>query len=143
LLVDSAIPHCCFCQQQHSSQNCQTFAEVESRREALRKAGRCYVCLGKGHVSRNCRSRIKCLSCKGRHHVAICSGKSSPKGTESISTASETTSVAPSSLNPKAPTYTPVSKALWTYSDKSILFRLHKQLHSILIVLLRRFEFDL
>ena len=65
LFVDTASPQCCFCRQGHSSQDCRTVVGVESRREALQKTGRCYICLGRGHVSRTCRSRIKCLSCKG------------------------------------------------------------------------------
>ena len=46
---------------------------VDSRSEALKKVGRCFICLRRGHISRTCQSRIKCLNCRGRHHVAICS----------------------------------------------------------------------
>ena len=72
LFVEAASPQCCFGQQSHSSQDCHTVAGVESRHQALRKSGRCFICLGRGHMARNCLSRIKCLSCKGTHHVAIC-----------------------------------------------------------------------
>ena len=40
-----------------------TITEVGARKDILRKAGRCYVCLRKNHVSKDCRL------CRGRHHV--------------------------------------------------------------------------
>lgn len=121
LLVDSTLPHCCFCQQQHQSQDCKTVTGLESRREALRRTGRCYVCLGRGHVSRNCRSRIKCLCCKGRHHVAICSNKPSRETEPTPSAANPTQG----NLNPEAPMYKPPTSTsnLWIYSGKSVLLQ--------------------
>ena len=71
LLVNTPL-QCCFCQQEHSSQDCKVVVGVEARREKLRRSGHCYICLARGHVSRNCRRRFKCLSCKGKHHIAIC-----------------------------------------------------------------------
>ena len=123
LFVEAASPQCCFCQQSHSSQDCHTVAGVESRRQALRKSGRCFICLGRGHMARNCRSRIKCLSCKGRHHVAICPSQSRSTTGESRSTAGESN---PSSgyLYAGAPPFNPPSsQALWTYSGKHVLLQ--------------------
>ena len=82
LLTDTQSPQCCFCQQNHPSQNCQAVTGINSRREVLRKTGRCYICLRKGHVSHSCHSRIECLNCRGRHHVAICSVAARPKTEE-------------------------------------------------------------
>ena len=86
-----------------------------------RHSGRGYICLGKGHVSRDCRSRIKCLSCKGQHHVAICPNKSNPRAEESnTSSGSETTTT----LNPEAAPYDPpTTRTLWTYSGKHVLLQ--------------------
>ena len=132
LFIDSAIPKCCFCQREHSSQDCLTVSGVESRREILRRNGRCYICLGRGHISRNCRSRIKCHNCKGRHHVALCSNKSKPDtgtskikdGSNQSSGASESVSENVGGLNPGATTYNPPStRTLWTYSDKHVLLQ--------------------
>eukprot|EP00731_Ephydatia_muelleri_P025526 Em0017g609a len=124
LLVDTPSPHCCFCQQQHPSQNCQTVTGVESRRESLQRTGRCFVCLGKGHISRNCRSRIKCLSCKGRHHVAVCSSKLGPRA-ESTANCSNAGSENSSGLNIKAPSFkSPATSSLWTYSEKTVLLQM-------------------
>lgn len=51
LFTDTRSLQCCFCQGEHPSQNCQAITGVDSRREVLRKTGRCYICLRKGHVS--------------------------------------------------------------------------------------------
>ena len=59
--------------------------DVDARREILRKAGRCYVCLRRYHISRDCRSSATCSKCHGRHHVTICSRRSSGAGTATTS----------------------------------------------------------
>lgn len=38
----------------------------------------CYVCLKKGHVTRDCATEYKCAKCGARHNVYLCSN---PKGT--------------------------------------------------------------
>ena len=54
------------------SVSCPKVTGVEARKEILRKSGRCFVCLRRNHISRNCRSSLKCNTCNGRHHVSIC-----------------------------------------------------------------------
>ena len=121
LFTDTPSPQCCFCQQGYSSQDCRAITGVESRREVLRKVGRCYSCLGRGHVSRNCHSRIMCIRCKGRHHVAICPNESKPKPRESHTGSSSDTTA---NLNPEATPYSPPSTStLWTYSGKHVLLQ--------------------
>ena len=121
LFVDTASPRCCFCQQSHLSQDCRTVTGIESRRETLRKTGRCYICLGRGHLTRNCHSRIKCLSCKGRHHVAICPSKLKAQADESTPSSTSETTVA---LDPEASPYNPQpTRTLWTYSGKHVLLQ--------------------
>ena len=100
LLADTTLPWCCFCQQEHPSQDCPTLVGIEARGEALLRTGRCYICLGRGHVSRTCRSKIRCISCRGRHHMAICPDKLGTRGLEPKSSSPPRTST---SLNPKAP----------------------------------------
>lgn len=41
-------------------------------KEVLRKLGRCYACLKKGHISCNCRSTESCNTCHGSHHNTVC-----------------------------------------------------------------------
>ena len=45
---------CCYCQQEHSPASCKDVIQVNARKQVLRKAGRCFTCLRKGHISRNC-----------------------------------------------------------------------------------------
>ena len=54
--------------------SCKSVKNPEARKQILLKAGRCFVCLKKGHVSRDCKSSLKCTNCRGRHHVTICNG---------------------------------------------------------------------
>ena len=46
--------------------------------QVLQKAGRCFVCLHHGHISRECHSQGRCPKCGGKHHGSICS-----RGTDS------------------------------------------------------------
>ena len=48
----SDYPSCSYCQQAHSSNSCQVISHPHARKQALQKAGRCFVCLRKGHISR-------------------------------------------------------------------------------------------
>ena len=72
LLSGTSNPHCSYCQQAHSSGTCTVVTEVDARKQILRSSGRCFICLRKGHISRDCRSRSKCPKCGGRHHFSIC-----------------------------------------------------------------------
>lgn len=93
------VPTCCYCQQLHSSNNCKSVTNVGERKEILKRAGRCYTCLRKGHVSHSCRSAAKCHKCKGRHHSSICTMKpsenSTPKDPVSLSTTAHQKPVQP------------------------------------------------
>ena len=64
--------NCVYCGQGHLSASCTTISDVPTRKEALRKTGKCYVCLKKYHLSKDCRSHIRCQKCRGRHHITIC-----------------------------------------------------------------------
>ena len=51
-----------------------------ARKDLLIKQGRCFVCLRKDHLSRNCPSKNQCYKCKGRHHISICPSDGSNEG---------------------------------------------------------------
>ena len=61
-----------FLQGCHQSAKCHIVSKPQTRKEILRKQGRCFVCFKKGHLSRACSSMIRCSLCKLRHHMAIC-----------------------------------------------------------------------
>ena len=71
-------PTCTYCKQPHASNKCKTVSDVQAKKEILRKNGRCYVCLKKCHLSRDCPSQNKCFKCNGRHHISICTNHSPP-----------------------------------------------------------------
>ena len=65
-------PTCTYCKGKHPSKDCKTVIDVLARKDLLKKYGRCFVCLWKDHISRNCPSKSKCHRCNGKHHESIC-----------------------------------------------------------------------
>ncbi len=63
---------CCYCQQPHYPTDCKSVTDVAACRQILKTNGRCFNCLRKNHLGRNCRSPIKCRTCKRKHHTSIC-----------------------------------------------------------------------
>ena len=64
---------CVFCNKDHFSDECKTMADVGSRRIAASKGGRCFKCLRKGHMARDCQRTKACFHCgKEGHHSALC-----------------------------------------------------------------------
>ena len=47
---------CVHCDQQHPTTSCGTVTDIEQRKQILRKASRCFNCLRKHHLNRDCRS---------------------------------------------------------------------------------------
>ena len=84
---NSGSVRCAFCEQGHASSACTVIVDNSARKKALRRAGRCYVCLRKGHVSRYCRSTGNCSKCHGRHHTTICPRDSEGASNSSIASA--------------------------------------------------------
>ena len=72
-----ATPTCYYCQQSHLSHTCTKIVSIDERKRILRNAGRCFLCLRRGHILRQCSSKSKCPSCSGRHHGSICGGQQS------------------------------------------------------------------
>ena len=72
LLTGDSTINCCFCGQSHTSEVCAKVTDVGHRKQILIKAGRCFLCLWKHHLSKNCRSSMRCSNCQGRHHITIC-----------------------------------------------------------------------
>ena len=51
---------CCYCNQLHSPNKCDVVTQVESRKQLLCRTGRCFSCLRRGHMSRECQSNRRC-----------------------------------------------------------------------------------
>ena len=90
---------CTYWGQNHPSALCSTVIDVNLRKEILCKAGRCYICLRKNHLSRECTSNFSCTKCQGKHHVSICSRNMSVQGIPTPLRSTRTASVDPSSVH--------------------------------------------
>ena len=126
----NAKPACCYCQQSHYSSSCKEVVLPERRKAILRSAGRCFVCLKRGHVGRTCRSSARCSICHGRHHVSICKGRTA--STTNSRTDDQCLDKQPlpppanseSSMNLAAPPFNPSkSLTLWTCANQTILLQ--------------------
>ena len=128
-----APPTCCYCQQSHFSHACTNVESIDERKRILRSAGRCFMCLRRGHLARQCNSKSRCYSCGGRHHGSICSGQKAassdtrPKETRrnlptmiNLSTGMNPTAVPFKSSTSIEP---PTSTALWTGGSQAILLQ--------------------
>ena len=62
LLTGQSPASCCYCGGTHQSQQCESVSSTEQRKQLLRQTGRCFVCLKRGHLRRDCRSSSRCRS---------------------------------------------------------------------------------
>jgi hypothetical protein len=90
---------CIYCRQLHSSLDCTTILDVEARKKSLLSSGRCFNCLRRNHLARECTSASRCKQCRGKHHTSICERGPRPKENPSL--------VGPTNLNPGATVFTP------------------------------------
>ena len=139
-------PTCTYCRQSHLSHSCGIVPQLQARRQVLLKAGRCFICLRRGHISRECRSSMRCSKCRGRHHISICpssfTDSSVHTGTGAFNDTNHSQGSVPdastsrppggspaaqrSGLNAGAPTFqaqAPRSTSLWVNSDRAILLQ--------------------
>lgn len=63
---------CIFCGKEHQPETCMKISQPTARSSFLMKQGRCFNCLKKHHLSRECRSKDRCQHCRGKHHTAVC-----------------------------------------------------------------------
>ena len=63
---------CAFCLGEHRHEDCKRVNSAEKRKELLKKYSRCFNCLKKGHLARNCTVKVKCNACSRDHHTALC-----------------------------------------------------------------------
>ena len=79
---------CAFCLGGHRHEDCSRVDNKDKRKELLRKYSRCFNCLRKGHLARNCSVKVVCSVCKGEHHTSLCDqgkvSESKPKGQEAV-----------------------------------------------------------
>ena len=54
---------CTFCKQSHPNASCGTVTDIGARRNLLKLEGRCFVCLRRNHLARNCSPSKVCRIC--------------------------------------------------------------------------------
>ena len=72
LVTETRNVDCTYCRQVHSSVNCKIVSDIRARKNLLRWQGRCFICLHRNHLAKNCTSTSQRLNCLKRHHVSIC-----------------------------------------------------------------------
>ena len=72
LFATGSKPTCTYCRKDHASNACKNVTSIAARKEILKRAGHCFVCLKRNHISKNCSSRMKCLKCGRQNHISIC-----------------------------------------------------------------------
>ncbi|XP_044183283.1 uncharacterized protein LOC122963962 [Acropora millepora] len=75
---------CTFCKQSHPSASCGTVTDIGARRNLLKQQGRCFICLRRNHLARNCSLNKACRICSGNHHMSICENANRGNGTSEI-----------------------------------------------------------
>ncbi|CAB4038851.1 PREDICTED: uncharacterized protein LOC100197852, partial [Paramuricea clavata] len=69
---------CIYCNEGgHLPSRCSKVSNHHSRKDILRKKGRCFICLDSRHIAKNCTATYVCKRCnKGKHHISICEAAS-------------------------------------------------------------------
>ena len=64
---------CHVCKQNHNLNSCKQFCkmDINERKKFVTDKGLCYGCLGNGHVSKNCKRRKTCETCKKSHPTSL------------------------------------------------------------------------
>ena len=66
---------CAFCLGKHAHEDCRKVSNLDERKRIIRKFGRCFICLQKGHRAAECRKTYKCKNCRESHHTSICNNE--------------------------------------------------------------------
>ena len=64
---------CVYCKKPHSSNECTTIKDSAKRWAIVKEHKLCFNCLGH-HKSSACQSKFRCRTCKGKHHIRLCTG---------------------------------------------------------------------
>ncbi|KAJ8957208.1 hypothetical protein NQ318_007770 [Aromia moschata] len=80
-LVNVDVAKCIFCTGVHESDKCFKAQNMtlDERKGVVLEKGVCFKCLKAGHVSKRCRSRLKCIVCGYSHVPLMCLGLAEKK----------------------------------------------------------------
>ncbi len=68
---------CTLCNGTHELDSCKKFLEMDmkARKEFAKTKGLCFDCLGRGHLSKECKKRKKCVTCGKGHPTSTLTGQ--------------------------------------------------------------------
>ncbi|KAJ8349111.1 hypothetical protein SKAU_G00277000 [Synaphobranchus kaupii] len=74
---------CCHCEGKHAIVDCFKFRSEphENKFECLKRNGHCFGCLKKGHMSKECKRRLDCQICQGKHPTLLHINRDVKQGT--------------------------------------------------------------
>ncbi|XP_064469887.1 uncharacterized protein LOC135384620 [Ornithodoros turicata] len=75
VLYSASVPKCgcLFCSDTaHTTDNCAGPLPLDRRKKRLADDRRCFRCTKRGHNAKECRGKMRCPKCGGRHAVAMC-----------------------------------------------------------------------
>ena len=64
-----------FCLGKHPREDCRKVSNLDERNRIIRKFGRYFICLQKGHRAAECRKNHNCKNCRESHHTSICNNE--------------------------------------------------------------------
>jgi hypothetical protein len=125
LLTGQGPETCVYCRREHASECCRSVNQVEARKQILRSSGRCFWCLKRGHLGRNCQLGLKCTKCNGSHHISHCYQRKTGNQVVTGGTHEPVKATGNSSLNPQALSFedTHAYTTLYSESSKEVLIQ--------------------
>ncbi|XP_064475618.1 uncharacterized protein LOC135389507 [Ornithodoros turicata] len=114
---------CFFCGSlSHPSTHCDSAMSLERKKEKLKVARTCFRCTFAGHVSRECRRKVRCTRCQGRHVTTMCDPSWKPSKTQgTIDEATSAVCSSPAECNSSDTTYLQTFRA-WAVSSNDCLY---------------------
>ena len=69
-------PKCLFCEKSHYTDLCRDLGgkTLAEKNDFVKKSRVCFKCLKKGHIAKECKVKVKCKKCEGKHATAMCRG---------------------------------------------------------------------
>ena len=108
--------------------------QIEARRQIVKKAGCCFMCLRTEHISKECRSKTRCSKCGKCHHNTICLNETAGmnEGATSVQQGAHNSNQKPntseancSKLNVNASSFPPQQRSMSLYlsTNKTVLLQ--------------------
>ncbi|RUA05998.1 MAG: hypothetical protein DSY43_03210 [Gammaproteobacteria bacterium] len=99
LMLNQKRRECAFCLGDHPHEECKKIKDIKIRKTFIKKYGRCFRCLSKGHRARDCAFTIACQGCGEDHHSALCDKECKESAAASTTQSASHVTISPSSMH--------------------------------------------